>query len=145
MMHHDDHGKNIHGRFETSIRIGGIHVAQVTGSFSVNVKAPIQPPPPLTEVPNSGPLPDETEGVTVSDKVAVVSGGTPPYTYDITGLPAGVTAVENDNGDGTFTVALSGAPAAGSAAGSPYTVAVTVTDSATAATATATRPLTVSR
>src|SRR5882672_1053552 len=127
MMHHDDHGKNIHGRFETSIRIGGIHVAQVTGSFSVNVKAAAAA---LALNPNSGALPDETEGVAVADKVAVVSGGTPPYTYDITGLPAGVAAVENDNGDGTFTVALSGAPAAGSAAGSPYTVAVTVTDSA---------------
>ena len=117
-------------------------MSTVTGSFSVNVKAAAAA---LTLNPNSGALPDETEGVAVADKVAVVSGGTPPYTYNITGLPTGVAAVENDNGDGTFTVALSGAPAASSAGGSPYTVAVTVTDSATAAMATASRPLTVSQ
>lgn len=120
-------------------------MSQVTGSFSLNVKIVTPPPPVLALVPSSGALPDETEGVAVSDKVAVVSGGTPPYSYDIAGLPAGVSAVENDNGDGSFTVALAGTPDAGDAADSPYTVSVTVTDSATAASATASRPLTVKK
>jgi hypothetical protein len=139
-MHPDE---TIDGKFEFRIHLGGFRVAQVTGSFSVNVKAATPPPNPLTLNPTSGALPDEIEGVAVSDVVAVVSGGTPPYTYDITGLPAGVSAVENDNGDGSFTVALSGSPNTGDAAGSPYTVAVAVTDSAAAATARATRSLNV--
>lgn len=123
-------------------------MAQVQGSFTVNVKAATPPPNPPVLTPSSGALPQEIEGVPVSDTVAVVSGGTPPYNYDISGLPSGVSAVENDNGDGTATVALTGAPDTGDAIGGDgagnYTVSITVTDSTPAGT-TSKRPLNVRR
>ncbi len=104
-------------------------VGQVTGSFSVNVKAGAAP---VSIVPSTGALPDETEGVAISDKVAIVSGGVPPYNYVFAGQPDGIGFVEKDNFDGTFTILAQGTPSVGDAAGSPYTVTVTVTDSSPA-------------
>lgn len=121
-------------------------MASVTGSFSVNVKPGVVPPPALALNPSTGALPDETEGVALpvaGDLVAQVSGGVPPYTFAITGLPAGVNAAENPpNADGSVDIVLEGTPAAGSASGSPYTVGVVVTDAGPAA-ASARRPLSV--
>jgi hypothetical protein len=139
--HH--HQPDITGRFEIRpFSIGGLHVSEVTGSFSLNVKGPATPSLALN--PTTGALPDESEGTTVNDDlVANVSGGTKPYTVGVTGLPAGVSAAELDQPDGSVNVVLEGAPAAGSASGSPYMVAVDVTDSTPAASASARRPLTV--
>ena len=116
-------------------------MSQVTGSFSVSVK-PGGSSTPVTIEPSSGNLPDEQEGVTVDDKVATVSGGTPPYNYTFAGQPDGITFAETDNGDGSFDIRAQGMPLAGDAAKSPYTVTVTVNDSASPS-ARATRQLSV--
>jgi len=112
-------------------------MAEVTGSFTIVVVASTPPPNPLAITPSSGALPAEVEGQPVpAAPFATVSGGLPPYSYAITGLPAGVTATESPSADGVagdVDLALTGAPNAGDAAGSPYTVAVVVTDSATPA------------
>ena len=123
-------------------------MSEITGSFSLNVKPGSANA--LALVPTSGSLPQETEGVAVAgDLIAKVSGGVPPYTYDIEGLPAGMSATEIDNGDGSFSVEATGTPAAGASTGGDgagnYTVSVDVKDSATAAAASARRPLTVTR
>jgi hypothetical protein len=141
-MHEES--QHIHGHFDFKIHGGFFHMTQVSGSFSVKVSAAAPPPAQLAITPSSGALPDETEGVAiVSDAVAKVTGGVPPYTYSVTGLPAGVNAVETVNADGSADVTLSGTPSPGDAALSPYTVSVVVTDSATAAAARATRTLNV--
>lgn len=118
-------------------------VAQVSGSFSVNVLPGAPPPVPVQILPPTGQLPDEKEGVAVAgDKVATVSGGVAPYNYAFSGQPEGMTFSEKDNGDGTFDVLIAGTPIAGDAAKSPYVVTVTVTDSAPTQ-ASATRKLSV--
>lgn len=102
---------------------------QVSGSFTVNVK-PGQASNPVTIEPATGQLPDEQEGVAVvGDLVATVKGGVPPYDYTFSGKPDGMDFAEKDNLDGTFGIVITGTPAAGDAANSPYTIGVTVKDS----------------
>jgi uncharacterized protein YhjY with autotransporter beta-barrel domain len=73
--------------------------------------------PSLVFTPVAGALPAGTVATAYSETVSV-SGGTAPYTYTATGLPAGVTI-------GSSTGLVSGTP---TAAGN-YTVNVTATDS----------------
>lgn len=59
-------------------------------------------------------LPDESEGVAMTDFDIKASGGTGPYTFNVGGaLPAGVEAL-SDNVD---TLRITGTPATGSATG----------------------------
>jgi hypothetical protein len=123
--------EHIHGQFDIKIQLGECVMAQAIGTFSL-VVAPGTTPNPLALTPASGALPQETEGVAVTaDAVATVSGGTPPYNYTFTGLPAGISANETPNPDGSVAITLAGTPAVGASAQSPYTVIVTVNDSAT--------------
>jgi hypothetical protein len=61
------------------------------------------------------------EGQSYSATLTAV-GGVPPYSWSATGLPAGLSVDPS-------TGVISGTPAAGTSAGSPYSVTVTVTDS----------------
>jgi uncharacterized protein (TIGR03437 family) len=72
----------------------------------------------------SGPasLPSGTVGATYPSTTVTATGGSGVYTWSATGLPSGLTV-------GSTTGAITGTPAAGTNAGSPYTVVVTVTDS----------------
>jgi hypothetical protein len=85
-------------------------------------------------------LQPETEGVNDPGQVlGTVSGGTAPYTFSATGVPSGDTLSQQPSADGKpgdVDVVISGTPATGDAAGSPYTIALTITDAA-GATATA--------
>lgn len=76
-------------------------------------------------------LPDESEGVAMTDFDIVASGGTGPYKFSVDGLlPAGVSAV-SDNVD---TLRITGTPATGSAG--DYAFTVSAVDSVGAAAAT---------
>jgi hypothetical protein len=88
---------------------------------SAMVTVTIVPKPALAITTTS--LPGATEGVPYSATLAA-TGGTTPFTWSVTGLPAGLSV------DPTTGV-ISGTPAAGTSAGSPYTLGVTVTDSDT--------------
>lgn len=114
-------GETIRGTFELHFHFGRFVMAKVTGTYTIHVNPAQVSAPVLT--PASGALPDETVGAAVSDKVADITGGTPPYSLsDAQGLPPGVTAVIGT--DGT-SVVLSGTPtAAGDAS-----VSITVNDS----------------
>lgn len=117
-------------------------MSRATATFNVNVKTPEQGGGVITITPSSAQLPDETEGQQTSDQVAVVSvdgGVVLPLNYNFAGAPDGVSFSETDNGDGTFTIKTQGAPTAGDAAGSPYTIMLTVTDSAPLAARSASR------
>jgi len=76
-------------------------------------------PPPLVFTPDGGPLPDETVGTAVSQLVTSVSGGTPPYSFQVTSgaLPPGLSLDSN--------LMLTGIP---TTAGD-YSFEVTATDS----------------
>lgn len=92
-------------------------MATVTGNYTLHVDPQ---PQPLSLSPASGALPGEQVGSPASGTVSI-SGGTPPYTVQESGLPTGVSAVvEGSN------ITLSGTP---TAAGD-FTPNLTVTDSA---------------
>ncbi|MCX6772552.1 MAG: putative Ig domain-containing protein [Candidatus Micrarchaeota archaeon] len=74
-------------------------------------------------------LPDGTEGVKYSATLEA-TGGTPPYTWDVVGLPPDLKYDSNTGG-------ISQTPKAGTSGSSPYSIDITVTDTV-AATATAT-------
>lgn len=105
----------------------------VTGTYTVSVGSSGPPPNPLTITPVQGTLPNETEGVAVpapGDPLAHVSGGTPPYSFQVSGLPDGMGLNATNNADGSTDVTIDGTPSAGDAAKSPFTIQLTVTDSA---------------
>ncbi len=87
-------------------------------NLSLTVAVPAQQTSKLAIVTTS--LPSGTAGVAYNGGIAA-SGGTAPYTFGVSGLPAGLII-------GGATGAITGTPAEGCAALS--TVAVTVTDSA---------------
>lgn len=104
-------------------------MANSQATYTVTVKAGTQTGV-ITITPSSGQLPDETEGVSTADEVAVVSvddNVVLPLQYTFSGQPDGVTFQETDNGDGTFTIQTAGAPAPGTAG--DYTIDLVVSDS----------------
>lgn len=109
-------------------------MSKVTGNFSLVVN-PATTQNPLVMTPSSDALIAETEGVNdPGQKIAEVSGGTPPYTFSATGVPDGMDLTQQPDADGTGAdVMLEGTPTVGDAAQSPFTIAITATDSATPA------------
>jgi hypothetical protein len=118
---------------------------ETTAEFTVVVE-PATPPPSsgsgsgsgsgptalaIVDATEDGVLVPMQEGVPTNQPVCNVIGGVPPYSYEFSGQPQGVTFEETTNEDGSATVSTTGTPEVGSAAGSPYTIDVTVTDSAT--------------
>jgi large repetitive protein len=104
-------------------------MSSITGNFTVTVAPTTPPPNPLTMTPQGGNLPGETQGTAdQGDTVAQISGGTGPYTYQITGgsLPPGMSLQETQNADGSSTVTIEGTPTQSGA----FSFALTVTDSA---------------
>ena len=100
-------------------------MAQVQLSITFNVASA---PQPLTVTPSTL-TQSLTVGVAVSSSaVAVVSGGTPPYTYALDAnsgpMPTGVTFNEDGNGN----IFLAGTPTVAGASTSP--VLLDITDSA---------------
>jgi hypothetical protein len=97
-------------------------------------------PPPVNQAPAITSLDNTTFTLGAAGTFKVTTTGTPTAALSETGtLPSGVTFV--DNGDGTAT--LAGTPAAGTAAGSPYTLMITANNGVTP-NATQTFTLTVS-
>jgi hypothetical protein len=123
-----------HSKTRFSICIEGELMANATQEFTLVVTAGAPPPPNppvITPANADDSIAPEQEGVAViGGPVATVTGGVPPYTYDFAGQPAGMSFNETTNPDGSASVTISGTPAPGSAAGSPYTIDMTVTDSA---------------
>ncbi len=87
-------------------------MAKVTATFTVHV-APVTPPPNPPELtPDGGALPDATVGVDLGqEKVAEISGGTPPYTPSVVNgaLPDGTSLVLDATGT---SLELEGTPTA---------------------------------
>jgi hypothetical protein len=104
-------------------------MSTVTGSFTVTVAPTTPPPNPLVMTPQGGNLPGETQGSPdAGDQVAQVSGGQPPYGFEITGgaLPPGMSLAETANADGSSTVTIEGTPTQSGA----FSFNLTVTDTA---------------
>lgn len=98
----------------------------VNGSFTVTVAPAAQA---LTMTPQGGNLPQETQGTAdQGDVVCVVSGGTAPYTFQLTGgsLPPGMSLASTTNADGSETITIEGTPTQSGA----FSFALSVTDSA---------------
>jgi hypothetical protein len=116
---------------------GCSNMAQVTGTFTINI-SPAVTPTPLTLTPPGGALPDGQVGIALSEEVSVVSGGTPPYTFAVSAgaVPDGLSLNSTENPDGTETINLEGTPTTASEPGTPDSFDITVTD-AMGATATA--------
>jgi hypothetical protein len=106
-------------------------MAQVTGTFTINIAPAVTPPNPLTLTPPSGALPDGQVGVALTEEVTVVSGGTPPYTFQVSAgaVPDGLSLSSVENADGTETVNLEGTPTTASTPGTPDSFDLQVTDS----------------
>jgi hypothetical protein len=118
--------------------IEGETMSSVTGTYTITVAGGTTPPNPLAISPATANEPGETVGTPVSNLVATVSGGVPPYTYVVSGLPAGTglslsEAPSADGVSGDADVTLSGTPNAADAAASPITLSITATDGAGAA------------
>jgi large repetitive protein len=116
-------------------------MATINASYTVTVAPAVPPPNPLTITPNGGNLPSEQVGVADSgDVVGVVTGGTPPYTFEVTGgqLPPGMSLSSSENPDGSEIVTIDGTPTQSGA----FNFSLSVTDSAGAtATATVKKPI----
>lgn len=87
---------------------------QITINLNINPAVP-PPPTPLTVIPSAVTLPDQTVGVAVVNvPVAVVSGGTPPFSQPVidpaspSPLPPGLSAAIDASGN----VTISGTPSA---------------------------------
>jgi hypothetical protein len=121
-----------HKKFNYSICIEGEAEmgTPVTGSFTLVVNPP-STGTTLSLNPSSATLTPETEGVNDPGQlVTEVLGGVAPYAFSATGVPQGMTLSQQPDADGIgVDVILSGTPASGSSASSPYTIALTVTDS----------------
>jgi hypothetical protein len=95
-----------------SATISGSATGFVSGSATVNVATALT-------ITTTSPLPNGTQGVLYNTTI-VASGGTQPYTFSATGLPANLTI-------NPTTGAITGTP---TAAGTTNNIVVTVTDSA---------------
>lgn len=108
-------------------------MSSVTGTYTITVGAATST---LAITPATATEPAETVGTAVAPTViATVSGGTPPYTFAVTGLPTGSglslsEAPSADGNAGDSDITLSGTPNAADAAASPITLSITATDSA---------------
>lgn len=82
---------------------------QEVATFTVTVSAEQEA---LTLTPDGGALPAETVGTAVADTVTTISGGTPPYTFEVTAgaPPDGTELFSETNADGSETLTLEGTP-----------------------------------
>jgi len=96
------------GAFRFTVSVTDALSARASRAFAVTIVG-------LVEITTSSPLPDTTAGQPFSQTFAA-TGGTPPYTFAFSGLPAGLT--------GSSSGAVSGTP---SAAG-PFSFSVEATD-----------------
>jgi len=118
-------------KIEITIIVEGCKdMAQVTGTFTINV-APAVQPNPLTLTPDGGALGDAQVGVALSEEVTEVSGGTPPYSFAVSAgaVPDGLALNSVENPDGTETVNIEGMPTTASDPATPDSFDLTVTDS----------------
>ena len=96
-----------------TVQVADAAGARASQSFSILIQAP------TLELATGAALPAGSIGVAYSQAIAAsASGGTPPYTWSLTGLPAGLTFASSG-------LTISGTP---SAAGS-FTLTLQVTDS----------------
>lgn len=116
-----------------SVQIGvtDSHQRVANLTFTINVA-----PPPTLTITTTSPLTSGTAGTALTDMVTA-AGGTTPYKWTITGLPAGLTFTS-----GTPSATISGT----TNESGTFSVMVTVTDSAaTPATVSATLSLTIAQ
>jgi hypothetical protein len=120
-------------RVKIVVIIEGDSMSQVTGTYTITVAPAVAA---LAINPATATEPAETQGVALTPAViATVSGGVPPYTYAVSGLPSGtgLSLSEGPSADGVTgdaDITLSGTPNAADVAASPITVTVVATDSA---------------
>lgn len=121
---------------------GEIEVDQVA-VFTVSVKGASSG---LTLTPNGGALPDEQVGQAVNDVVTVISGGTAPYTFNITAgaTPDGTELFSETNADGSETITIEGTPTTEGDDSFTLTVSDSSTPPATASVKTAVKAKAVS-
>jgi uncharacterized protein (TIGR03437 family) len=105
-----------HGGYTVQVTVTDAASGSASESLPLTVEAPTQP----LGIGGPAQLSGCTEQVACGAQKFSATGGTPPYTWSASGLPAGMTLA----GDGT----LSGTPAKGSYGS--YNLAVTVQDSA---------------
>ena len=101
-------------------------VANITGNFTVVVNP--SGGQPLAMNPQGGNLPNETQGSQSSDPVCSVSGGTAPYSFQVSAgaLPPGMNLVSTTNPDGSVAISIEGTPTQSGA----FSFSLTVTDAA---------------
>jgi len=113
-------------------------MSSVTGTYTITTGPGLPPPNPLAITPATGSDGPNPVGTAITPfTLATVSGGTGPYTYAVSGLPAGTGYVLNEQASadgvaGDQDIIVSGTPTAADATASPITLVVVVTDSAAA-------------
>jgi hypothetical protein len=111
-------------------------MSTVTGTYTITTGSGTPPPPSLAINPAAGTEGPFPAGVAIAPTVlATVTGGTPPYNYQISGLPAGTgyevnEAPSADGVAGDADITLTGTPTAADVSASPEPLVIVVTDSA---------------
>jgi hypothetical protein len=113
--------------------------ATVTGTYTIQTGAGTTPPSNLAITPPAGSDGPNPSGTAITPfTLATISGGTPPYTFVVSGLPSG-TGYELNEGPsadgvaGDVDITMSGTPTAADASASPDTLTIVVTDSSSPA------------
>jgi hypothetical protein len=115
------------GTFDFTIQVADRSGFTVSKAFSLTVTTP------TLSITSAGSLPPGTVGVDYDQKIPVTAnGGTPPYTWSVTGsLPGGLTftpstlsLVGTPNTAGTFSFTIQAADAAGQTASRPVSLVI---------------------